>query len=182
MPYCARCKAPINEEGRKYCDECIETLTRYTRPAPPRRYIQHDWSHFLYWVLSACLAVGLVFWMYSREKKLFDSPSRDAPIPKPEELTPGEVVVLYSHETSVFIATNLLDMERLTNAARERNVNTVLYLASRGRVFSVPRGTRVRVIDRVDQGILVEVLSGPAKGKSGWVPFFWIRKQSLAGE
>ena len=176
MPYCIRCKSWIEESGRRYCDACIETLTRYTRPAPPKRYIQHDWSPLLFWILAATLAVGLVFWMYSREKQVFESPLGDAPGPAPESISTGEVLVLYSHETSVFLTTNLLDMERLTSASRQRNVNVVLYLASKGRAFAVPRGTPARVLDRVDHGLLVEILDGPEKGRRGWVPIFWVRR------
>lgn len=47
-----------------------------------------------------------------------------------------------------------------------------------GRFFYVPQGTEVRVIESSINAHRVRILSGFQKGRSGWVPFAWVRSAS----
>ena len=44
-----------------------------------------------------------------------------------------------------------------------------------GRIFFVDNGTSVRVSETGSSGIRVRVLTGPEKGRLGWVPSDWVR-------
>jgi len=44
-----------------------------------------------------------------------------------------------------------------------------------GRAFTVPEGTRVRVIGNGFVKKQVRILEGPHAGESGWIPFEWVK-------
>jgi hypothetical protein len=48
-------------------------------------------------------------------------------------------------------------------------------LSELGPVFFVSEATPVRVSESSATGLRVRILSGPQKGRSGWVPFEWVK-------
>ena len=63
----------------------------------------------------------------------------------------------------------------LNQAAESNNRAAVEDLERRGKVFEVPVNTEVRVTGQSFNERHVEIASGPHAGKSGWVPFEWLR-------
>lgn len=66
-------------------------------------------------------------------------------------------------------------MDLWTKACVAKDYIGMAQLEASGRVFPVPNGTKVLVIDSSFAIKKVRVLEGDAYGKSGWLPYEWVK-------
>lgn len=86
----------------------------------------------------------------------------------------GEEGFLTCGLQTVLVAVDKPAFEALTKAAAAKDNEGMAELLLRGRVFSVPSGTRVRMIDIGLFKSEVRILDGDHYAESGWVPAEWV--------
>jgi hypothetical protein len=87
---------------------------------------------------------------------------------KQRALHGGDLVIQGAPELA--LTSTYEDLKSLTASFARRDVTPLLQLASQGRAFIVPAGTRALM---VEPGIIakkVRIMSGPQKGREGWIP------------
>lgn len=133
-----------------------------------------DWRNF--W--AAILIVGAIFLCV---KGCLDSTDRDGGGFETTDFWPptvGEEGVLDSGEGDggVLVSATKEAWEQFRKAviAKDKVGFYALYLSKQ--VFSVPKGTRVLVIDRALSAREVRIMEGEHTWKSGWVHEKWVRR------
>jgi maltose-binding protein MalE len=77
-----------------------------------------------------------------------------------------KVVLAVAHE----------DAHALAAAVDDQRQSEIDSMVSAGKAFEADAGTPVTVVSESYNERRVEVMDGPHKGKSGWVPFEWLKR------
>lgn len=124
-------------------------------------------------VVGVVLGVFFVAWMIGRYWNLKPETKLD------HVVRPGETVVAEGHGTPRIWASAEAGMTYDLQAAAARNDEAFLKQAeSSGRAFAIGVGERLKVTGESGSKRRIEVLSGPAAGKTGWVEFECLRPLS----
>jgi hypothetical protein len=81
--------------------------------------------------------------------------------------SPGQIPVAMDTEA----------LDALNKAAAAKDEIGYRELFANGRMFAVDENTKVLVIDSGIFKTQIRILEGPYSGKSGWVPFEWVKKE-----
>lgn len=87
----------------------------------------------------------------------------------------SEAVIRAPNLDTVYLAIDKESFNMWTKACVAKDYIGMAQLESAGLVFPVPNGTKVLVIDRDTFIRQVRILEGSAFGKSGWLPFEWLK-------
>jgi hypothetical protein len=121
-------------------------------------------------VIAVLAAAGLIY-------LLMGLGSVTAPV-KPDEKTtvfsvaPGSDGQLQNGKSSIPVA---VDEELLPDLIRATTTDPTALVDLGGRIFYVEPQTSVRVSETGAIGTRVRVLTGPQKGRIGWVPSNWVK-------
>ena len=120
-------------------------------------------------VVVVVLGVFFVAWMIGRYWHLKPETKLD------HVVQPGETAA-EGHGSAFIWAATEAGMTYELHAATARNDEALLKQAeSSGRAFAIGVGARVKVTGESGSKRRIEVLSGPAAGKTGWVEFECLR-------
>ncbi len=96
------------------------------------------------------------------------------PSPKPSDVG-SEATIQMPNLEVVYLPIDEQALDEWTNACVAKDYIGMAQLEASGRVFTVPNGTKVLVIDSRFATRQVRVLEGDAFGKSGWLPYEWLK-------
>lgn len=82
----------------------------------------------------------------------------------------GEEAHLVSTASDVFVAVDDAAWDAMFKAIAAKDTEGMMQLVLAGKVFVVPVGTRVRVIEGGFTSVKVRILEGAHQAKAGWVP------------
>lgn len=85
-------------------------------------------------------------------------------------VTPGQIMG--------YAAATKADSDSLAHAVNTKNVDEIKKMVAAGRAIEVEPDTAVRIKSDSYNEREVEITAGHAKGKTGWVPFEWLKRQS----
>jgi len=94
------------------------------------------------------------------------------------ETTPAvgsEAFIRVPNLDTVQLAVDKESSEMWIKACVAKDYIGMVELEASGRIFTVPSGTKVLVIDSSFAIRKVRVLEGDAFGKSGWLPYEWVK-------
>lgn len=94
--------------------------------------------------------------------------------PKPSDVG-SEATIQAPNLNEVYLAIDKETFDLWTKACVAKDYVGMAQLEASGRVFTVPNGTKVLVIDSSFATRQVRVLAGNALGKSGWLPYEWLK-------
>ena len=97
-----------------------------------------------------------------------------APTPEPSDIG-SEATISVPNLDTVHLALNKEALDLWTEACVAKDYIGMAQLESVGKVFPVPNGTRVLVINSAFAVRQVRVLEGNAYGRSGWLPYEWLK-------
>ena len=87
----------------------------------------------------------------------------------------SEAVIDVPSLDTVFLCVDKEAFDMFLDAALANDSFGVAELEISGRMFGVPNGTKVLIIDSSFATRRVRVLEGYAVGKSGWLPYEWLK-------
>ena len=76
---------------------------------------------------------------------------------------------------TVYLAIDKESFDMWTKACVAKDYIGMAQLEATGRVFAVPNGTKVLVINSSSAARKVRVLEGESFGMSGWLPYEWLK-------
>jgi hypothetical protein len=79
-----------------------------------------------------------------------------------------------NHGDMAFVALSKGDTHRLAAAVYKQETEVVKELVTSGKALRTPAGTPVRVTGESFNERKIEIVDGPHKGRTGWVPFEWL--------
>lgn len=98
------------------------------------------------------------------------------PEPSPEPSDVGsEATIQVPNLEVVYLAIDEQAFDEWTKACVAEDYIGMAQLQASGKVFTVPNGTKVLVIDSSFASIEVRILEGDAIGRSGWIPYEWVK-------
>ncbi len=86
----------------------------------------------------------------------------------------SEAFIRAGNLDTVYLAVDKQSMDMWAKAGLAKDYIGMAQLEASGRIFPVPNGTKVLVIDSSFTLRKVRVLEGDAYGKSGWLPYEWV--------
>jgi len=139
---------------------------------PPSRSLPwvHRVAHAIAFLAVVGLLVGAVWAELSRRLDL----PRDADAAAPIATETTADVLLISGAQEVLVCRTKDDFDLVSQAASLGEAHGFADLRLSGRVFTVPHGTRARIISLVGMRQKVRILEGPQTGATGWVPLDWV--------
>jgi len=96
--------------------------------------------------------------------------------PQPEPADVGsESIISVPGLNEVYIAVDKEVFDEWIKACNAKDYIGVAQMEALGKLFVVSNGTKVLVIDRHTFSREVRILEGNATGKSGWLPYEWLK-------
>jgi hypothetical protein len=105
-------------------------------------------------------------------------PGDSSPSPsqtKPSATVGSEATISAPNLDTVYLAVDKDAFDLWVKASVSKDYIGMQELESLGKVFPVPNGTKVLVIDSAFTARQVRVLEGNAYGRSGWLPYEWVK-------
>lgn len=87
----------------------------------------------------------------------------------------GRKYELYNGGSSIPVASNLESFKKMIDSSVSNDIIGYTNLKSSGQLFNVESGTDVLILDSKINKRQVRILEGKYYGKSGWVPYEWVR-------
>jgi len=123
-------------------------------------------------VTAAAIAAGLIYLLIALGS--VPAPIQSVGQQTVSSVAPGSEGQIENGNTTIPIA---IDQELLPDLIRVANAPDSSDAVSKlgGRVFFVTPRTSVRISETGSKGVRVRVLTGPEKGRLGWVPADWVK-------
>lgn len=148
------------------------------KPTPTKTPAQAGRELLIAGAIIIALVVGLCAFMYNSGRSAQQAQPTANPFATPaRSLAVGETGKLDDAGQDVLVASDEEAMAEAQRAGRNNDKGALTSLVAQGRIFLVPSGTLVKVVQLELTRTKIQVLQGNQSGKTGWVSMELVKWQ-----